>query len=193
MAENGSCIEEWRKVDGFPNYEVSSFGNVRGKDRIVMRKGTPARIKGQQLKQHETRGYYRVVLYFGNRNAHKEFHVHRLVASAFVPNPNGLPCINHKDENKMNNHVSNLEWCTYKYNSNYGTAIDRRVQRQDWLSIAEKQSTPVEQLNADGTRVKLWPSMMECERQTGMTSSGISRCCSGYLKTYRGYKWRKAI
>ena len=185
-------VEEWRTVQDFPNYEVSNFGNVRSKDRVSMRRGVPARIKGELLLPQDIGGYKRVTLYGGTRKAHKQFQVHRLVAQAFIPNPYGKPCINHKDENRANNHVSNLEWCTHKYNSNYGTAIRRRVSHQDWDSIAEKQAIAVEQIDMNGNIVKVWPSMMDCERQSEFRSSGISRCCSGYLKTYKGYVWRKA-
>lgn len=193
MVENKCGIEEWVEISGFPNYEVSSFGNVRSKDRTSLRNGAPANIKGQMLKQADSRGYKRVTLYDGSRSKHRQIAVHRLVAEAFIPNPDNLPCINHKDENPYNNHVNNLEWCTYKYNSNYGTAIQRRVCHQDWENIAKKQSVPVEQIDPDGSIVRVWPSMIECERQTGMRCSGISRCCNGYLKTYRGFKWRAVI
>ena len=191
MAKIRDSVEEWRTVPDFPNYEVSNFGNVRSKDRIVSRKGNPANLKGFPLKTKVSRGYERVTLYSGNRELHKQIFVHRLVALAFIPNPNNYPCINHIDENKLNNHVSNLEWCTHKYNSNYGTAIERRVKHQDWESIARKHSTPVRQIDKNGKVVNIWPSMMECERKTGFHSDGISRCCSGYLKTYRGYIWEK--
>ena len=188
-----NSIEEWRTVPDCPNYEVSSFGNVRSKDRIAIRNGVPARIKGQMLKPKIDRGYQIVTLYLGNREAHIQIGIHRLVAKAFIPNPNNYPCVNHKDEIKANNHMDNLEWCTYKYNSNYGTAIERRVLHQDWDSIARKQAIQVEQLDKDGNVIKVWPSMIECERQTGMRAVSISRCCGGYLKTYRGYKWRKKV
>lgn len=186
-----NSIEEWKTVPDYPNYEVSNFGNVRSKDRITIRKGAPAKIKGQLLKSHDTRGYKSVTLYSGSRDMHIQTGIHRLVAKAFIPNPNNLPCINHKDEDRTNNHVSNLEWCTYKYNSNYGTAIERRVMHQDWDSIARKNSVAIEQLDKSGKVVKVWPSMIECERLTGWKACSISRCCSGYLKTYKGFIWRK--
>lgn len=189
-----SCgFEEWRQITEFPNYEVSNLGNVRSKDRVVLRRGYRTNLKGKMLLQHNVKGYKRVVLYDGSREIHKQYMVHRLVAEAFIPNPNNEPCVNHKDENGSNNRVDNLEWCSYKYNSNYGTAIERRVKHQDWNSIAEKQSIRIEQMDTNGNLIKIWPSMMECERQTGMRSAGISKCCSGYLKSYRGYIWRKVV
>ena len=184
-------VEEWKRIDGFPNYEVSSFGRVRSVDRKSVRRGSNAALKGVELKQAVVNGYRRVTLYRGDREHHSQIFVHRLVAKAFIPNPNGFPCVNHIDENPGNNCVWNLEWCTHKYNSNYGTAIKRRVAHQDWESIAEKQAMPVAQYTMQGMLVKTWPSMMECERQTDYKCSGIARCCSGTRKSYRGYIWKK--
>lgn len=194
MAENGNSIEVWKTVRGFPSYEVSSYGRVRSVDRISSRNGSSALIHGAELKQRkDPRGYLRVTLYAGARDNCKHMSVHRLVADTFIPNPNGLACVNHKDEDKLNNRAENLEWCTHKYNSNYGTAIARRVQHQDWKSIAEKQSTPVNQYDLNGNLIRTWESMSECEREAGFKIVGISKCCSGKLKTYRGYKWKKAV
>ena len=191
MAEIG--VEIWKTVPEFPNYEVSNFGNVRSKNRVSVRNGSHAKIKGQILKQAKLKYYNRVTLYSGARDKHRQYSVHRLVATVFIPNPNNYPCINHKDENKRNNHVDNLEWCTYQYNSNYGTSIERRVKHQDWKSIANKQSIPIEQCDMQGNVIARWPSMIECERQTGYKSCSISLACSGRLKTYKGFIWRKTI
>ena len=167
------------------------MGNVRSNDRVVIRRGARVVLKGFCLKQHEKGGYYNVTLYGGTRNAHKQIAVHRLVADAFVANPCNYPYVNHKDENKRNNRADNLEWCTAKYNSNYGTAITRRVLHQDWESIADKQSIPVECCDLNGNVVKTYKSMMECKKY-GFNPASVSRCCSGSLKTYKGFVWRKA-
>ena len=115
--------------------------------------------------------------------------MHRLVADAFIPNPNGLKYVNHKDENKMNNNVSNLEWCTAKYNSNYGTSIARRVEHQDWTSIADKQSKTVYQYSKSLSLIRVWKSTAECGRNS-FNPASISKCCAGHLKTYKGFIWR---
>lgn len=185
-------MEEWRTIKDFPNYEVSNFGNVRSVDRISARNGSPTRIKGNKLKHCiERNGYHFVTLYNGNRKKHKKISVHRLVAMAFVDNPNKLPYVNHKDETKGNNSTDNLEWCSAKYNSNYGTAIKRRVAHQDWNSIADKQSAPVICMTTDGELVKEYKSMSDATTD-GYRVPGISKCCSGYLKTYKGLKWKYA-
>ena len=181
-------MEEWKTIDGFENYEVSNNGIVRSIDRIVKRNGVDTKICGKTLKPSYVNGYARVTLYNGNRKAHKQLFIHRLVAMMFIPNPNNFPYINHKDENKMNNNYCNLEWCTAKYNSNYGTAISRRVNHQDWQSIADKQSIPVIMRNDNGEVIKRYKSMSDAIKD-GHKVSGISKCCNGYLIRYHGYKW----
>lgn len=182
--------EKWATIPNYKNYEVSNKGNVRSIDRISIRRGTSARIKGKLLKQTlGDDGYKTVTLYSGSRVDHKKFMVHRLVALCFVDNPNNYPYVNHKDEIKSNNIVDNLEWCTAKYNSNYGTAIERRVKNQDWESIADKQSVAVACMSKKGNIIKEYKSMSEAEKD-GHNVSGISKCCSGKLKTYHNMKWK---
>ena len=108
-------MEEWRAVPGYEGlYEVSNKGNVRN-----VRRNTLLRLT------KTNNGYIRVFLY---KNGIKtNLSVHRLVAKTFLPNPDNLPIINHKDEDKTNNNVDNLEWCTAKYNLNYGTARIRSI------------------------------------------------------------------
>lgn len=114
--------EEWRDIEGYLGlYQVSNKGRVKSLN--YNRTG-----KEQILKNIlEPTGYYRVNL--AKEGKWKHFTVHRLVCNAFIPNPNNLPCINHKDENKQNNSLQNLEWCTVKYNINYGTARLRQAQK----------------------------------------------------------------
>ena len=183
--------EIWKPIPDNPRYEVSNYGCVRSVDRYVVKNGNKQLVKGQLLKQTSINGYKRVTIYYGNRDAKKQIFVHRLVAECFIDNPNKYPYVNHKDENKTNNNADNLEWCTAKYNSNYGTAIERRVKNQNWDSIADKQSKPIIQKDLKGKVIKTYKSMMDAERQ-GYRSSGISKCCNGYLKTYRGYRWNLA-
>lgn len=109
--------EIWKDIEGYEGkYEVSNLGNVRS----LNYRGTGG-IK--LLKQGTTRGYKLTCLYKNGKG--KQYWVHRLVAIAFIPNPNNLPVVNHKDENPSNNNVNNLEWCTQEYNINYGTARKR--------------------------------------------------------------------
>ena len=181
--------EIWKTIKHHKNYEVSNLGNVRSKDRYVTRNGRLNFVKGVILKQYVGRGYKRVALYDGDRESRINYSVHRLVAEAFIPNPDNLPVINHKDENKFNNCVNNLEWCDNKYNSNYGTAIERRVKHQNWDEISQKISKKVVQMDVKGNIIREYISSREYE-EYGFKSPGVSRCCTGKLKTYKGYIWR---
>ena len=103
--------EIWKDVRGWEGlYQISNLGNVR----------TLHYKKPYLRKLSKTQRGYLVVNFFISKGKYKNYSVHRLVAEAFIPNPNNLPQINHKDENRLNNRVDNLEWCTNKYNCNYG-------------------------------------------------------------------------
>ena len=120
-------IEEiWRPIEGYEGlYEVSNTGQVRSLNRYVKGKGKSYRLqKGKMLSPIKNKdGYLQVNLCCNGKN--KMFLVHRLSAQAFLPNPDNLPEINHKDEDKTNNIVDNLEWCDRSYNNNYGTRKDK--------------------------------------------------------------------
>ena len=178
-------FEEWRPVKDYEGlYEVSSLGRVKslwlGKERIL------------KLVAN-TNGYLRVQLYKDGKQQMKK--VHRLVAEAFLENPLGLPQVNHLDEVKTNNAVSNLEWCDCKYNNNYGTA----KQRIAAALTNGKLSKPVQQLTMTGELVAEYPSAREAARQNGWSQGSICDCCRGgfYRKgkwqnshSYKGFSWR---
>lgn len=118
--------EIWKAVKGYEGlYEVSNLGNVRSLDRPFKNKQGIAIRKGRILTPfyEEQKGYYQVRLSKDGKN--KTHRIHRLVASAFLDNPHNYTDVNHKDEVKTNNNVDNLEWCTRKYNNNYGTKPER--------------------------------------------------------------------
>lgn len=117
--------ERWKRIRGY-DYAVSTLGRVKSIERtIVMRNGFSKTIRESIRKQEVIRGYLVVDLYDEN-GKRKNFQVHRLVATAFIPNPQNLPYVNHKDENKLNNCVNNLEWCTASYNLTYGKGYHTR-------------------------------------------------------------------
>ena len=166
--------EKWKDVKDYEgHYQVSDKGRVKslkqGKERILK----PERNKF---------GYLDIGL--RKNGEHKKFKVHRLVAIAFIPNPDNLPQINHKDENKENNKVENLEWCDVKYNNIYGTRIQR---------INEKISKPVLQYTKSGEFVRKWKSTQDGQRNLGYAGSSISRCCRGKLKSAYGFVWKYII
>ena len=134
--------------------------------------------------QIERKGYERVHLYKDKKG--KYFKIHRLVAMAFIPNPDNLPQVNHRDENKTNNRVDNLEWCTQEYNLNYGTA----TRRTQLANTNGKLSKPVLQYTLEGIFIKEWKSTMDVQRNLGFYQSSISECCRNIRKTAYGYLWK---
>lgn len=133
----------------------------------------------------------------------KTYKVHRLVAECFIPNHNNLPMINHKDENKANNCVENLEWCDNKYNLNYGNAQTKRVENTDYKAKVantdykafqakrvEKISIPIQQYTRQGELVKEWQSAKQVERELGYNNGNINSCCNGKRKSAYGFIWR---
>lgn len=132
--------EEWRPVVGYEGlYEASSFGRVKSLDRYNSKN---CFIKGRILKQsNDGRGYMSIQLCLNGKI--ERYLVHRLIAQTFIPNPDNLPQVNHKDENKSNNRVDNLEWCDCSYNINYGTAKERakktRIKNGSWTGLSEKE------------------------------------------------------
>lgn len=177
--------EEWKDINGYEGlYQVSSFGRVKS----LPRNGTI--LIEKIITCSTSTGYCRVVLSKGNKT--KNFNIHRLVAEAFIPNPNNLPCVNHKDENKRNNFISNLEWCTHKYNNCYGSRIQRVKKKQ--LNRIDC-SKPVAQYSKDGELLYIYPSMKEASRATGVKVSNISSCClkKRCYKTAGGYIWNYVL
>jgi len=153
--------EIWKDVVGWEGlYQVSSFGRVKS-----FRKKEPHLLSTCV----GTHGYCVVLLHDG-KGQRKNERVHRLVAQAFIPNPNNYPYINHKDEDKTNNHVENLEWCTAEYNSNYGTCKER---------IANSNSKPILKYDLDGNFICEYKSLAEAERIEGIDHATISISCSG--------------
>lgn len=165
---------EWKDVVGYEDYYmVSNDGYVFSKrsNRIMNRSLT-------------SMGYYRVI--FCIDKIEKAMYIHRLVAMAFIPNPNNYPCVNHKDENPKNNNVENLEWCTHKYNTNYGSCIEKdRIKHINHKSL----SKPIV-CYKNGVVVKEYPSIREAQRQTGIKNQNITLCCQGKLKRTGGYQWK---
>lgn len=180
--------EIWKPVVGWEKlYEVSSLGRVRSFDRTTINKaGHAQRFKGRTLRAAADKDSYdRVVLCVGKKRVNRI--VHRLMAEAFIPNPNHLPEVNHIDENKRNNILSNLEWCTDKYNVNHGTALQRRAASQ---RNHPNESKPVRQYTKAGKFIAEYPSIKEASRQTGIKKDSISRSCRGLLKYNHKFYWK---
>ena len=174
-------METWKPIAGYEGlYEVSNLGRVKslkyGKEKILK----PGRTH---------KGYLHVNLCKDGKAKHSN--VHRLVAEAFIPNPNNLQTINHKDENKLNNAADNLEWMSLKDNCNYGTRNKRVAEAQ---INDPKKSNQVQMFDKQtGELLATFPSTHEAERITGIAHQSISKCCNGKKKSAGGYIWRYAI
>lgn len=164
--------ELWKDIPGYEGlYQVSSLGRVRslnfnhhGYTKILKQSITP-------------RGYRNVSLW--KNGIHKVFGVHRLIAMTFIPNPNNLPEVNHKDENTSNNCITNLEWCSSQYNNTYGTNIQRR---------SKKLLKPIA-CYKNNKLIKQYKSLKEAVIQNGYSYAGLSLCLHNHRKTYKGYEW----
>lgn len=180
--------EQWKTISGYENYEVSNYGRVKslkGKEERILKQGT------------NKYGYQQICLCKDGKP--KSFKVHRLVASAFIDNPNNYEQVNHIDENKCNNHVDNLEWCDCKYNINYGTACERRSKALSGENSSKPMlgkfgkehhlSKQVIQLTLYGEVMRNWDSIADVQRELGYSNAHICSCCKNKRKSAYGYKW----
>ena len=179
--------EEWRPVVGYEGlYEVSNTGQVRSLDKYD---SLGVFWIGKLLSKLKVGGYFMVKL--RKDGIQKMCLIHRLVAQSFIPNPLNLPQVNHKDEDKTNNMVDNLEWCDAKYNMNYGT-INRRRGESLGYGKDNPYSIPIIQYDKNGEFIKEWDSTMDVERELHIQHSNITKCCKKQLhfKTAGGFIWR---
>jgi len=170
--EADMSIEVWKDVVGYEGqYQVSDQGRVRSITFKGKARKEPLLIQPNIINQ----GYYRVGL-FTPEKGHKNFLVHRLVATAFIPNPRNLPCVNHKDECKTNCKASNLEWCDKDYNNKYGNRTT-------------KTERAVVMIPNEGEAV-VFKSINEASRATGTPAPHIVNVCKGVRKTAHNAQWR---
>lgn len=159
--------EIWKDIEGYESvYQVSNLGRVKSlqfkKEKILKKRVHPNGYELVNLKN-------------------KTFRVHTLVAKTFILNPNNYKEINHKDENKQNNCVDNLEWCTRKYNCNYGNLPK---------IVSKRFSKKIILIDNDDKNRIYFESSIEAEKLLGIDHSSIIKCCKGKTKTAGGYKWK---
>lgn len=173
------------KYDLTGYYEASNMGDIRSVPHYSKNRYSYFKRRSTTLKQ-QLRGKYLVVDIGINHIRHK-FQVNRLILSSFDPEGyfDGAEC-NHKDENPLNNVLSNLEWLGKSDNVNYGTANERR---RNVETNNKECSVEIVQLNKDYSLISVYPSMMQAARQTGIEVGNICYCCKGRYKTAGGYIW----
>lgn len=197
--------EIWKDIEGYEGYyQVSNCGRVKSVFRIIIRRnGTPFSVNEIILKPSKSQDGYLCVSMRKNFKA-KGTSIHRLVAQAFISNPLKLPEINHKDENKENNKMDNLEWCTRSYNTSYGTFQERRKRNTDWKKIAQKRNykdislkrslkiqLAVMQYDLQGNLIKEYISVSSAAKTLGLKcSENIRHSCSGTSKSAYGFVWK---
>jgi hypothetical protein len=181
--------EIWKAIEGYEGkYQVSNLGRVRSVERKTtlcnqhgeFQRKEHGRIKSQGMNRKD--GYRNVKLYRDGKM--RTLYVHRLVAQAFIPNPDNLPEVNHKDEDTTNNRVDNLEWCSSKYNSNYGVGSLVRYQQKSYR---------VARIDKDGNILREYPSLLEAARQTGEAIRTIRNQCTKKTKLKSESKKSKLV
>lgn len=178
--------EIWKNIEEYPDYQVSNLGNVKTLEKYVnsgIKNNNKVKRKSMLLKKHIKLGYCEVCLTKNNKKHYIK--VHRLVAMAFLPNPNNFPQVNHKDENPLNNNVSNLEWCTAKYNCNYGNRNKKIYKNNPFKAIR------VNQYDLNNNLINSFDSIAKASRYFGCSRLTISRYCSNITKC-KNYIWRYA-
>lgn len=170
--------EIWKDIPKYEGYyQASNLGNIRSISRVTVKN---QKILGKILKKYANNrnGYETVTLGLDGKT--KKVLVHRLVAEAFIPNPNNLPEVNHKDENKLNNRLENLEWCDRKYNTNYGTRNKK---------AAKKKFKAVNMYTLDMKFIRRFESLKEAGEYVNGNPCNIAQNCKQLSKSSYGYIW----
>lgn len=176
-------IEIWKDIKGYENlYQISNMGRVKSLEKFRVNGKNGGYIqKSKILKpQQQLNGYLQICLHQDKRIKH--FLIHRLVAIHFLPNPQNLPQVNHINEDKTDNRVENLEWCTNEYNLNYGSCITR---------MKEKLNIPIIQFSKYDNFIQIWKSTTTASKSLNINKGNINGCLKGRYgcKTAGGYKW----
>lgn len=180
--------EVWKDIEGYEGkYQVSNLGNVKSLDY-----GGHGYAKVLTPKVNNSG---RLWVELRKPGCVKQMLIHRLVGEAFIPNPQKLPQINHKDENPMNNVVDNLEWCTGTYNRMYSIIRhpERCKSRKATPKYRRMLDKPIVQIDMNGNEIAWWDCARTITKEMGMSQTSITQCCDGIRKTAYGFRWRYAI
>ena len=178
--------ETWRIIEDYPEYEISDKGRVRSVDRVFYDSlGRKYHKTGQLIKVEnqigKKDGYSQLMVSIWSKKKMHRLIVARLVAKAFIPNPNNLPQVNHIDEDSTNNAVENLEWCTAAYNGSYRGIQKRR---------ATSRSRSILVYDIHGELITRCDSAVEASIKFNVSRSSISQCCNGIIEQAKGYKFK---
>lgn len=170
--------EIWKDIKGHEGiYQISNLGNVKSLERLLWNGHTYYTYKERLLKKSiNHNGYYTVRLSKNGKG--KNYLLHRLLAMHFIPNPNNYPIINHKDGNKLNNNLDNLEWCTYKYNNHHAV-------KEGLNNVAKK----IKAINIETGEELCFNSARDADKILNVGYKNISACLNGRQHTCGGYKW----
>lgn len=182
--------EQWRVIPEFDLYEVSNFGRIKSKPRTRKNGQGYYQTKEVILNGSDTKGYRSITLKQDGKS--KRFYIHRLVAMAFIPNPERKPFINHKDNNPSNNRAENLEWCTPQENTDWMIAQGRFKRNSQWLErlhkSQEKYYRAIKATNILTGETLFFKCINETKIQ-GFQPSCVCNCCNGKRKAHAGYYW----
>ncbi len=182
--------EQWKPIAGFEGYKVSSFGNVKSVERLVWNGKGYVHKPEMILKQARSHKGYPIV-YLSHNNRQKTVPVHRLVASAFIPNPFGKPQVNHINGIKTDNRVTNLEWCTQEHNMEHAfrTGLEKPSERQKRAVCETNKAKRKAVIAKHGTTQQTFESIAKASAETGLSASTISRYCNGIRQSCNGIEW----
>ena len=185
--------EIWKDIKSYEGlYQISNTGKIKSLERYKDNHSKKQLVKEKIRRQIISKtGYYTCML---TKNGNlKLFKVHRIVAEAFIPNPNNYPIINHIDGNKLNNNVSNLEWCSYSHNEKEDYKLGLIKNNTYGLKkYTDNLKKKIKQYDLKGNFLKEWNSVSEIKKELNYETTNICSCCKGKRKTAYGYIWKYA-
>lgn len=171
-------IEEWKDIDGYEGlYQASSFGNIKSlKSNLILKPIL------------QSNGYCHIGLHNGKPI---QYRLHRIIAKTFIPNPENKPQVNHKDGNRSNNNISNLEWCTASENQKHSyNILSKKPSVKGRFGEYHNTSNHCLQISPDGFLIAVYGSQYEATRETGISQTSINKCSRGKLQKAGGYLWK---
>lgn len=183
--------EIWKDIEGYEGlYQISNTGKIKSLKRYKNNHNKKQLVKEKIRKQIISKtGYYTCMLY---KNGNKKLlKVHRLIAQAFIPNPNNYPIINHINGNKLDNNILNLEWCDYSHNNKEAHRLDLIKNNTKGLKkYTNSLKKRVNQYDLEENYIKTWNCISDIQKELGYTTTNICACCKNIRKTAYGFIWK---